>query len=1122
MQSPRVRRAAIAACLVFSGLTALVYQILWVRLLGFTFGTTTEAVSTVLAVFFGGLALGNLLAARGLARVTRPLRVYAWLELGIGLWALASLPALRALDGVHALLGVGQGPLAQTLLRFAASAVVLLPPTVAMGATLPVVARGLVTDDATLGRWSALLYAANTLGAVLGAYLCGFWLLPGLGLSRSVLAAGLVNLAVAVAVLATAGGLRVPVPGPPPPAGAAARPQAFFLLFFGVSGFVAIGYEVVWSKVFGIVMEGTLYGFAAVLSAFLLGIAAGSALVAGVVDRIRDLPRAFGWLHAAIAVSVVVGMRAVPDLPFWLGRLAGSGEGDAVHRLYLLVLPLVLVPTALFGAAFPVLIRICARGAAGAGEGIGVATAVNTAGSILASLAVGFWWIPSLGMDRSLLLLLALDGAVALAALVGFQRATGWRWAASVLGAAAVIGAALLSFDGVQVDRAIAGQALHAATLAEYRGQLDRELASQRYRAEGRAAVVTVYVQPTQRLLRTNGLPEAGYAISPPYYPAESMWLGILPFLAAGGEPERALLVGLGGGNTLDSLLATPLAQIDVVELEREVVDALPVFAQGRPSPLDDPRVRVVVNDGRNELRVAALDGRARYDVIASQPSHPWRIGAANLFTEEYFELAHAVLSEGGRFALWVNGFRLDRESLLAIAASFDRVFPGALLFDVSHDRARRAFLFLGGRAPLVLDPEAIARRLREPRLAELLARFGLGSLPAVLAGFEGPVAAFAALAPGARNTDDDAFVETRVPRRRDWSYVDFAAIEAELPAGVPALPPLAAPLAPAAVARLILDAHAPGKSWVFGPRLERLLANQAAADAFASEWLLAEARLREPARREEALAALRRLAAEHPERPEPLRTLGRDRWAYGDAAGAAQAFAAAWDRSGAPEDAFGAGRALIGSDPKTGWAWLERIPEAERARYPELAYHAAQRALARGARPEEPAATREELRAAYDALRVYRDTREGRENAAVNELLARLAWSLGDPQAARGYADLARDGRRSRSLALAGRARRALDAGRLDEAEALAAEAERYAPSDRDVLALRARVALARRDPAALGAALARLREWAPSLEQAVLGENRFRQEAGLPLLPERSLEALLAEPPPLPPPAR
>src|SRR5262245_30898865 len=202
MAKPKALHRGIAACLVFSGLSALVYQIVWVRRLGFTFGTTTEAVSTVLAVFFAGLALGNAVAAGQLRRIRRPLELYAFLELGIGLYALLSVPLLGALDGIHALVGVGLSPAALAAVRVAGSALVLLPPTLAMGATLPVVARALVSEDATLGRWSAILYAANTLGAVLGAYLCGFWLIPGLGLRRTVWLASLANFGVAAAVLA--------------------------------------------------------------------------------------------------------------------------------------------------------------------------------------------------------------------------------------------------------------------------------------------------------------------------------------------------------------------------------------------------------------------------------------------------------------------------------------------------------------------------------------------------------------------------------------------------------------------------------------------------------------------------------------------------------------------------------------------------------------------------------------------------------------------------------------------------------------------------------------------------------------------------------------------------------
>jgi spermidine synthase len=284
------------------------------------------------------------------------------------------------------------------LIRVATSALLLLPPTIAMGATLPLFARGLIAEDATLGRSSGILYAANTGGAVLGAYLCGFWGIPVLGLSGAVLAAGAVNVLVAAAAFLAGGSLRMDDSTPTrrsgsPPFGAAAGSPGgrdALLFFFGVSGFVAIGYEIIWSKLFGIVMEGTLYGFAAVLSANLCGIALGSAAAAPFVDRIRDLPRAFGALHLAIPASVMLGMLAVPDLPFALDRLAASaGGGDAVHLLFAIAAPLVLLPTALFGAAFrsdPHRDRPRLRSAPRWGRDCN-----HTAGSIAASLLVGLW-----------------------------------------------------------------------------------------------------------------------------------------------------------------------------------------------------------------------------------------------------------------------------------------------------------------------------------------------------------------------------------------------------------------------------------------------------------------------------------------------------------------------------------------------------------------------------------------------------------------------------------------------------------------------------------------------------------------------------------------------------------
>jgi hypothetical protein len=753
-------------------------------------------------------------------------------------------------------------------------------------------------------------------------------------------------------------------------------------------------------------------------------------------------------------------MYAVPYLPYAYEKLArASGGGDTVHWLFALVLPLVLIPTALFGAAFPLLIRLYARGAADAGRAIGVATAVNIAGSIAASLAVSFWCIPRFGMDATLYALLLLDLAAALAVLAGSET----RRAPALAGAGSVVVAVALAFGGVRVDRAIAGREIDAPSVAEYRRELARRAATQTFVAEGRASIVTVYERPGSRLLRTDGLPEADFQYSPPYFSLSSVLLGVLPYLFA-EAPQRGLVIGLGGGNTLRALVDTPLPEIEVVELEPRVVEAQAALYRGRANPLQDARVRLILEDGRHHLARAA---GPRYDVIASQPSHPWRAGAANLFTEDFFRLVRSRLEDGGCFALWINGFSMDPESLLAVVASFERVFPGSQLVDASQSGRREDLILLGGREPLRADAAALAGRLAASPLAGRLALFGVGAVPDLLSFFEGPASAFAQLSPGAANTDDNAFVETRVPRRLRKSALDFEQLERQLAPGAPVLPPSPREIDPAAVAEALLARAPKAAPFPFANKLERLLRVHGGSLAPARRAALeAAARLRDPAREPAAIAALQALAAEAPADPAPLRTLGMH-LARGraDFAGAAELFGRAWERSQSPRDAYDAGRALHRVDPARAWRWFERIPDPERSRFPRLALYAAERALSLRL-------PRAELASHRDALLRYRDTEEGRELGLVNLVLERLLLELGETERARDFAE-------SSSRTPGGPGARAL---------ALAHDA-----------ALRS-------DAAGLDSALRELRFWAPSLRAAIGAENRFRNDHGLPLLPELS----------------
>ncbi len=1111
-------RLAAVLALLFSGLAALLYQLVWTRLLGFAFGTTSEAIGSVLAVFFGGLALGNALAARLAHRLTRPLRTYAWLELAIGLLALASLPALQALPGLAAWLGPDVSPATWLTVRLVVAALILLPPTIAMGATLPVIAHGVVAHDETRGRWSGILYAANTFGAVAGAYLCGFVLIPALGLTQTLLVAAAANLLVALAILRVAGDApaawKAAAAEAPVAAGAASPPADLqrsseaasgsqpssgpFLLFFAISGFVAIGYEIVWSKLFGIVMEGTLYGFATVLAAYLFGIGAGSFAIAPFVDRVRAPVRLFGLLHVGIGVSVAAGIALVPWLPGLRASLL-AGAVDPVHGLFLVAAPVVLVPAALFGAAFPVLIRIHARRASDVGAGMGRAVACNTAGSIAASLLVGFVFVPRFGMDATLFGLLLLDLAVALIVLLGYQEgAPRVRLPAFATGAAALV-LVSLSYGGVSVDRTIAARQAALVSTEGFVARVEAELAQQILLREGRNSVVTVTETDAGRSLRTNGLPEAGTMLSPPYMPSTTFLLGVVPYLLA-AHPERALVVGLGGGNTVKALLETPIPRIETVELERAVVEAAPLLHEGRADPTANPRVQVIVNDGRNELLRRSRAPGPRPDVIASQPSHPWIVGAANLFTQDYFELARENLATGGVFAVWLNGFRTDALSVLSVMASFAEVFPDGLVMDVSVHRDRRALLLLGREGGGPIDLDEMRRRMAEPGLSEALALYDLADAEALLQRIEGPVLAFGELADGVRNTDDNAFVETRVPRQRQetWNQLDFAELELRLPAGTPLLPALVGELDYGRLARALAAAGQ-------GPKLDRLLRDpRFTLDPVSTRMLRAQAALQHEELAPQALDVLDALAEAHPDRADIQRVLGLYRAGeLRDFEAAASHFERAFELTGSSQDAFDAARSLDHVDPEAALAHVARIPEADRAEFPRLALFEARRALREGR-------TGPGLGPLLAELDRFRMSDEGRALPGVALVQSELARAAGDVRGAAGLREIDRAERARSAEPYAQRARFALAEGRLAEAGAALRHAAGLMPGDAELARLGARLAAARGDVAAAERALRVVAAAAPSPGAAVGIENRLRRELGLPLLPPVSAELL------------
>ncbi|HYN09901.1 MAG TPA: fused MFS/spermidine synthase [Vicinamibacterales bacterium] len=430
----------LAVLLLFSGVCALVYQVLWLRLLSLTFGVTTHAASTVLASFMGGLALGSFVAGRLADRVRQPLFLFGAVELLIGLCALAT-PA--ALSGVHHLfVGVASrlpdSVALGTVVRLIMSFAVLLVPTALMGATLPIVVKSSLTRLDRIGGRVGLLYASNTTGAILGAMLAGFYLIPQSGLRRSFLLAAAINGAVGLIAMTTGwirsrsidptpGSAAPPTPVQPSGAGRVSN-EALVLVVFGVSGFASLALEVIWFRVLGIMLGPTSYVFTLMLAFVLAGIAFGSAIV----TPLMRLP--VNWLQVLAVLQLAAGIVAVrsfaplrrtPQPPDWLQPLLAWIGIDFLATAATVSIAAIL-PTALFfGLAFPVGLRLWA-GAEGTerhtAERVGVFYSVNVGAAILGSIAAGFVLLPRLGSQVSLIAVAALFLASGLALQVAIGR----------------------------------------------------------------------------------------------------------------------------------------------------------------------------------------------------------------------------------------------------------------------------------------------------------------------------------------------------------------------------------------------------------------------------------------------------------------------------------------------------------------------------------------------------------------------------------------------------------------------------------------------------------------------------------------------------------------------------
>jgi spermidine synthase len=743
--------AGVVACFFLSGFAGLLYQTAWLRQLSLVFGTSELAVAAVLAAYMAGLAIGAAVAVRYVQQVRRPILAYGLLEAGIALSALA-VPVLLSFAGTLYGWALGNRPeppgaasLAQPLFHLGVAFLVLAIPTGLMGATLPLLTRHAVRTDSDVGPRVASLYLANTAGAVLGTLATGFALLPALGLTKTVwvgVAANALVFAIAAAlsrrapVLAVGPALEERVGAGEPPI---ATRAAWILPVMLVSGAVAFAYEVLWTRLLAHVLGGSVSAFSTMLAAFLTGIALGGGLAGRVAGGRTRAATAFAATQLAIGfLSMLVYCWMVTRVPE--GRQMASLVAYAIA---------VMVPATLFiGATFPLAVRILARDEREASAVTARVYAWNTVGAIGGAILAGFWLVPGLGFEGTLKLAVCVNLGLALISLACLVQP---RWVALGAVALALLCVALLYHPAR--PQALIARTSFGVDLGEPLGQV--------FYAVGRSSTVVVQEVAGGYYLLTNGLPEA--KIAAPGRPPDQDVQKWLTALAVVARPDigSMLVIGYGGGVALEGVPAS-VSRIDVIEIEPEVIEANRSLAGRRDrDPLKDPRVRVIINDARNALRLT----HKRYDAIVSQPSHPWTAGASHLFTREFFRSAKQHLSPAGVFVQWMNPEFVTEPLLRSLSATLLAEFRYARLYRPSSTTMH----FLASDAPLDVELEVArtGRPLRDDPMH--FSRLGVSSVEDLLAALaldQRGLEEFARGAPAA--TDDHNLMATQSRSRAD------------------------------------------------------------------------------------------------------------------------------------------------------------------------------------------------------------------------------------------------------------------------------------------------------------------------------------------------------------------
>jgi spermidine synthase len=663
-------RITIFLFFLFSGFSGLVYEVVWTRLLTSILGNTIYAVSIVLSAFMAGLSIGSFVAGKYLDARKDILKLYAILEIGIGVTGFCLTLVLnqtgptyswihQALSGNGVLLSLGR-----CLFAF----IILAVPTTLMGATLPLLSKFIVDRESTIGMAVGILYSVNTFGAAAGCFAAGFLFIGNIGVLQTVLIASLINITIGTTAWVIRN-VKIPAPmtrQPEEPVASGKLPPAPFLgiivlTAFAISGFAAMGYEITWTRILISYMGNSVYAFSAMLTSFLLGLAIGSLLLSCFVNRFSKLFACFGILQIGIGVYTMVLLYFIGNhLQVVLPFLSPYPVVSNSIGMFLKALALMFTPTFLMGASFPVATRLYATSVSMVARNVSVLYSWNTIACIIGSTVTGFLLVPYIGFEKSLVVLLVLNigSGIALIAAEPLLRNPIKASIVVTLIAGAAIGTLFIPRDIIH-------------TMHETIFHKEEKII---YYKETPYGIVEVLQGPTRRRLVQDDLDLAGTSLA---YLSSQEPLGHLPMLLH-PHPQSAFIIGFGAGGASYAVSTYPgLKNITIAELNRSVIATAPLLSSINHDVLSNPKCTLAINDGRNFL----LTTRSRYDVISVDLLWPQSAGAGSLYTKEFYRLCFNRLNENGIMIEWIHTGLIPKDYLRIILKTVRQVFPYAALW---------------------------------------------------------------------------------------------------------------------------------------------------------------------------------------------------------------------------------------------------------------------------------------------------------------------------------------------------------------------------------------------------------------------------------------------------------